>query len=56
MAKKKTTKRIMKHETLNIVAPELLALMMKKAALRWPEMSLSRTGRAVIAEWVVNQP
>ena len=53
--KKKTTKRIMKHETLNIVAPELLALMMKKAALRWPVMSLARTGKAVIAEWIDNQ-
>ena len=54
MAKKK--KRIMKHETLNICEPELLAAMMAAAARRWPEMSLSRTGRAVIAEWVVNQP
>ena len=54
MAKKKK-KRIMKHETLNIVAPELLADMMAAAALRWPVMSLARTGKAVIAEWVDSQ-
>jgi len=53
MAKKK--KRIMLHHTLNICEPELLAAMMAAAKRRWPEMSLARTGTAVIREWTKNQ-
>ena len=54
MPKKKTT-RIPKHNTLNMREPKLLAQMMAAAALRWPVMSLARTGKAVIAEWCDSQ-